>query len=79
MFFKMIRTWAFLKTGGTDNSVQYAAKFPFAEPAVFTFSFEGAGEIVSEFGGDTGVQVTYTNPAVEAIGGTAGVHDQQCR
>ena len=29
--------------------------------------FNGAGEIVSEFGGDTGVQVTYTNPAVEAI------------
>ena len=45
-----------------------AGTYTFAEPAIFTFSFAGAGEIVSEFGGDTGVQVTYTNPAVEAIG-----------
>lgn len=27
--FKMMHSWAFLKTGGTDNSIQYAAKFPF--------------------------------------------------
>lgn len=46
-----------------------AGTYTFAEPAIFTFSFAGAGEIVSEFGGETGVQVTYTNPAVEAIGG----------
>lgn len=46
-----------------------AGTYTFADPAIFTFNFEGAGEIVSEFGGDTGVQVTYTNPAVEAIGG----------
>jgi len=39
------------------------------ENFTFTFNFEGAGECVSEFGGDTGVQVTYTNPAVDAIGG----------
>lgn len=40
------------------------------ENFTFTFNFDGAGECVSEFGGDTGVQVTYTNPAVDAIGGT---------
>lgn len=35
----------------------------------FTFQFEGAGEIVSEYGGDTGVQVTYANEnTVSTIG-----------
>ncbi|MGN0999188.1 MAG: hypothetical protein ACI4PO_06510 [Faecousia sp.] len=35
----------------------------------FTFTFDGAGEIVSEFGGATGVQVTYVCESVAAIGG----------
>ncbi len=38
---------------------------------VFTFTFDAAGEIVSEFGGETGVQVTYSCDSVEAVGGTA--------
>lgn len=46
--------------------------YTFEEPAIFTFTFDAAGEIVSEFGGETGVQVTYTCESVEAIGG-AGV------
>lgn len=46
--------------------------YTFEAPATFTFTFDGAGEIASEFGGETGVQVTYTCESVEAIGG-AGV------
>lgn len=46
-----------------------AGTYTFEQPAIFTFTFEGAGEIASEFGGDTGVQVTYSNPSVAAIGG----------
>lgn len=46
--------------------------YTFEDPAIFTFTLEGAGEIVSEFGGDTGVQVTYACESVAAIGG-AGV------
>lgn len=35
----------------------------------FTFQFDGAGECVSEYGGDTGVQVAYVNAGtVETIG-----------
>lgn len=41
------------------------------EEFVFTFTFDVAGEIVSEFGGETGVQVTYSCDSVEAVGGTA--------
>lgn len=36
----------------------------------FTFTFDTAGEAVSEFGGDTGVQVTYACDSVEAVGGS---------
>jgi hypothetical protein len=39
------------------------------ESFTFTFEFDNAGECVSEFGGDTGVQVNYSQSGVEAIGG----------
>lgn len=39
------------------------------EAFTFTFQFDAAGEIVSEYGGDTGVQITYEQTGVEAIGG----------
>ncbi len=36
--------------------------------ATYTFAFEKAGEIVSEFGGDTGVQVHYVQAGSEQLG-----------
>lgn len=39
------------------------------EAFTFTFEFDQAGEIISEYGGDTGVIVNYTQTGVEAIGG----------
>ncbi len=45
--------------------------YTFEAPATFTFTFDNAGEIVSELGGETGVQVTYKCDSVEAIGGAA--------
>jgi hypothetical protein len=35
----------------------------------FTFTFDTNGEMVSEFGGDTGVQVTVPGDVLAAIGG----------
>ncbi len=45
--------------------------YTFEAPATFTFTFEKAGEIASEFGGETGVQVTYKCDSVAEIGGAA--------
>lgn len=46
--------------------------YEFDGTASFTFHFEAAGDISSEFGGETGVQVVYTCESVAAVGG-AGV------
>ncbi len=39
----------------------------------YNFTFDNAGEIVSELGGETGVQVTYPASALASIGGTEDV------
>ncbi len=50
--------------------------YTFEAPATFNFHFEGAGDISSEFGGATGVQVVYKCDSVAAIGG--GAVDATC-
>ncbi len=54
---------------GAEVSIDQGT-YTFEAPATFTFTFDNAGEIASEFGGDTGVQVTYKCDSVAAIGGT---------
>ena len=45
--------------------------YEFTSPATFNFHFEAAGDINSEFGGATGVQVIYKCDSVAAVGGMA--------